>query len=260
MSIIREPWSIVRGDSPVVAVAIHGGHDMSDEVRAAIVLDEQTRLREEDPCTPEWAEIAPNRVMLYRSRFEIELNRGREQVLYRNPSESWGHTVWRDGPPRDVYEAALQRYDRFYGELEEMLREAEKRHGRFVVLDLHAYCHRRGGPDRPPAPAEDNPEINVGTGSMPRDRWAALVDRFINDLRSFDFLARGLDVRENVRFRGGNVCRFVHRTFPETGCALAVEVKKLYIDEWTGEIQPETVRAVRAALEATVPGLVEELA
>jgi hypothetical protein len=28
--------------------------------------------------------------------------------------------------------------------------------------------------------------------------------------------------------------RFVHDNFPDTGCAVALEVKKFFMDEWTG--------------------------
>ena len=64
---------------------------------------------------------------------------------------------------------------------------------------------------------------------MDRQRWGALADRFMKDLRSFDFGGRHLDVRENVRFRGAELCRFVHTNFPKTGCGLAIEFKKLDI-------------------------------
>src|SRR5690606_22940809 len=107
---------------------------------------------------------------------------------------------------------------------------------------------------------ELNPEVNVGTGSMNRARWARVVDRFMDDLRRFDFMGSSLDVRENVRFQGGYLCRWVHEHFPVTGCALALEFKRFFMDEWSGEADPRAVAAIRAALESTLPGLREELA
>ena len=41
-----------------------------------------------------------------------------------------------------------------------------------VVFDLHTYNHRRNGPDGPPADPAGNPQVNIGTGTMNRDRWA----------------------------------------------------------------------------------------
>ncbi|MGH7128228.1 MAG: N-formylglutamate amidohydrolase, partial [Planctomycetaceae bacterium] len=85
------------------------------------------------------------------------------------------------------------------------------------------------------------------------------VERFIADLRRFDVLGRRLDVRENVRFRGGHFPGWIHETFPDCGCALAIEVKKVFMDEWTGEVDARRFDALRAALASTVPGVLEEL-
>jgi hypothetical protein len=47
-----------------------------------------------------------------------------------------------------------------------------------VVFDLHTYNHRREGPDTPPAEEVGNPEVNLGTGTMDRRKWAPIIDRF----------------------------------------------------------------------------------
>ena len=70
---------------------------------------------------------------------------------------------------------------------------------------------------------------------MPRDRWAFLIDPLIDALRQHDFNGRKLDVRENVAFEGrGYQARFVHKRYPKSGCAIAFEFKKFFMDEWTG--------------------------
>lgn len=45
----------------------------------------------------------------------------------------------------------------------------------------------------------------------------------------------------------------MHENFPETGCAIAIKVKKCFMDEWTGGAIPEQVNALRDALAATIP-------
>ena len=52
---------LVEGEGPIVATAIHDGHALRDECHACIGLDEETRLREEDPYTGRIAEVAPTR-------------------------------------------------------------------------------------------------------------------------------------------------------------------------------------------------------
>src|SRR3546814_19514901 len=71
---------------------------------------------------------------------------------------------------------------------------------------------------------------------MPRERWAFLLDPLMEAMRASDFGSRKLDVRENIAFQGkGELARFVHDRFPKIGCAIAIEFKKFYMDEWTGE-------------------------
>ena len=243
-----------------MATAIHDGHEVRDEVMRFMALDEVSRLREEDPFTGRWTEIAPTRVVGLRSRFEVDLNRARETAVYRTPEDAWGLEVWREAPPDDVIARSLDAYDGFFGALEGLYRELADRYGRFLVLDLHTYNHRREGADGLPADPAGNPQVNVGTGTMPaREHWASLIDRFMGDLAAYHFPGGELDVRENVRFRGGACAAWTHRTFPDAACVLSIEVKKFFMDEWTGEADETLVDEVCNALRPAVAGALEEL-
>jgi glutathione synthase len=252
-------FSEQTGPGPVVAVALHQGHDLRPEIATISALDEATRLREEDPYTGKWAEIAPTRLVALRSRFEVDLNRPRDNAVYKDAEDAWGLQPWTEPPGDDVVAQSLEVWDSFYDRLREILTEKEKKYGRFVVLDLHSYNYRRAGPENPPDDPSTHPTVNVGTGSMDREPWAGLVDRFVEDLRAYPFPGGALDVRENVRFRGGHLAKWVHRNFPKSGCVLAVEVKKFFMDEWTGEADAKHLEDLRLAFLATLPGLTEEL-
>jgi hypothetical protein len=94
---------------------------------------------------------------------------------------------------------------------------------------------------------------------MNRERWGPVVDTFIETLRAFDFPGGPLDVRENVRFFGGNWPRWIHENFPNTGVALAIEVKKFFMDEWTGKPNRQLIDAIGDALRFTVPAVLSAL-
>ncbi|NUO54136.1 MAG: N-formylglutamate amidohydrolase [Polyangiaceae bacterium] len=245
---------------PIVATAIHDGHAVRPDLAAIFAIDEATRLREEDPFTGRIAIVASTSLVGLRSRFELDLNRPRDRAVYRTPEDAFGLHVWREPPSDEQVARSLDGYDAFYRALEVVLRERERRHGRFVVLDIHSYNHRRGGPLAPPEDPALNPEINVGTRTVDRARWGPLVDRFCADLRAGAPDGRELDVRENVRFRGAAMSAWIHRTFPESGCALALEFKKTFMDEWTGQVDHVRLSALSGALASTFPGLVESLA
>jgi N-formylglutamate amidohydrolase len=217
-------------DSPLLAVALHHGDAVRSEVAPLLALDADRRRAEEDPLTGVWAEIAQNRLVALRSRFEVDLNRPPETAIYLTPEEAWGLDVWRARPPPEVVARSLAEHASFYGAAREILSALIARNGRVLVLDLHTYNHRRGGPGAPPADPAHNPELNVGTGSLDRERWGHVVDRFIDAARD----GGAVDVRENVRFRGGYFAGWAHRAFPEEVCVLALEVKKTFMDEHDG--------------------------
>jgi hypothetical protein len=130
--------------------------------------------------------------------------------------------------------------------LRALLDDIVEEHGRFVLIDAHSYNHRRDGPKAAAMPQEAAPDINIGTFSMPRDDWAFLVDPLMEEMRRFNFNGRSLDVRENVAFQGkGEQTRFVHDRYPESGCAIALEFKKFFMDEWSGEPDPAELDAMR---------------
>ncbi|MDQ3952640.1 MAG: N-formylglutamate amidohydrolase [Actinomycetota bacterium] len=247
-------WDVTVGEGPVAAVAIHNGHDIRPDLEDLVALDDERRRREEDPFTERLAAVVPTRIVVHRSRFEVDLNRDRDDAVCVVPEECWDLHVWASPPDDRVLEEARRIYDRFYAQLEQLLRGIVARYERFAVLDVHSYNHRRGGPNAPPADPAQNPEVNVGTGSMPRDRWAHLVERFVDDLAGC-----GLDVRENVKFRGRRLAAFVHETFPDSGCCLAIEFKKMFMDELTGELFEPELRRLERCLAGTLPGLRESL-
>jgi N-formylglutamate amidohydrolase len=254
-------WTVHVGGGPVVATAIHDGHELRPDVRRLIRLSDAERLREEDPYTASWTSLAPTRVVVHRSRFEVDLNRPRDGSVYRTPAECWGLDLWHEPPTQEVLERSYAEYDAFYAHVRELLDRVQRAHGRFVVYDLHSYNHRRSaaGPEVPPDDPEANPEINLGTGSLDRDRWGGVADAFLASMRAQRVAGRPLDVRENVRFQGGWFSAWIHRTYPETGVALAIEVKKTFMDEWTGAPDPVRTEEVGRALAGTVPAVRDAL-
>ncbi len=247
-------------DTQVVATSVHAGHDLRPEIAAAMVLDEDVRLREEDPHTDVIAAAVDSRALTGRSRFEVDLNRPREEAVYREPDDCWGLDVWADGTLSDDLTAgSLAVYDEFYARLGERL-DAVAARGPFVLLDVHSYNHRRDGADADPEPAEDNPVVNVGTGTLDSDRFGRLRDDFMETLSKQHVGGEPLDVRENVKFQGRAVSWFVHDRYPGVGCCLALEFKKTFMDEWTAEVDHDRLAETVRALGATVPVLEQALA
>lgn len=252
-------WSVHQGNGPLFATALHAGHEIRDEMARILAIEETTRLREEDPYTDALTKVVENRIIPLHSRFEVDLNRPRDEAVYLDPEDAWGLKVWQQKPNKQMVARSLQEFDQFYAQTKLLLQRLELEYGRFVVFDLHSYNYRRGGPDSSPDDPQQNPDINVGTGTMDRQKWAPVIDRFIHDLRLFDYAGRHLDVRENVKFKGRQFATWVHGHFPDSGCVLSIELKKIFMDEWTGELDQKKLQTLFCALKSTLPGIAQEL-
>lgn len=253
---INLPFVAYDGPGPVMATAIHAGHSLRPEIAARIALSEEVRLREEDPHTDLLTDIVPLRVIVDRSRFEVDLNRPRDEAVYMVPDQAWGLQVWRTELDSDTIERSLAIYDSFYDEIGRRLDVLAARQP-FVVLDIHSYNHRRDGPDAPAGDPVANPDLNIGTGSLDRAAWAALIDQFAVDLGNG--LGAEATIGENVRFKGGYFSQWIQELYPDRGCALALELKKTFMDEWTGHVDLTRLNRLREALAGTIPGVLSAL-
>lgn len=251
----HDSFYIHSGEGPFVAAAIHSGHRVRSELKPLLHLNEMERLREEDPHTDWLANIAPSRIIGLKSRFEVDLNRQRDQAVYLTPEDAWGLNVWKKKPNEAVVNHSLSIYDTFYKEVKKFLTSVIDTHGYVVVYDLHTYNYRRDGADAPPAIPKENPDVNLGTANLNRDMWGPVVDGLADDLRSFDFPGRQLDVRENIRFRGGHFSRWIQQQYGNRSCAIAIEFKKFFMDEWSDDYNRQQLTAIRDALRKSVPGM-----
>ena len=244
---------------PIIATAIHDGHDIRDELKDHLLLGEAERLREEDPYTGAWVSLSKNTVVVNSSRFEVDLNRIREKAVYIKPEDAWGLKVWKGDLPVELIQNSLNKYDTFYNKMNTMLDKFIENNKHVIIYDLHSYNYKRNGRDKP---AEDdilNPELNLGTGTLNRDRWGNVIDRFLHDMSSFDFLGRNLDVRENIKFKGGGFPRWVHQNYPDNVCCLSIEFRKFFMDEWSGTPDHKIISEIGKALKYSTNGAIAEL-
>jgi len=258
---VRPPFelSVEASATPIVAAAIHAGHEVRPEVGGRLATTAAARRREEDPFTDRLTDVAPSRIVGRRSRFECDVNRSRDACVYLEPTDAWGIEVWREQPTPTIVARSRALHDDFYDDARRALDDLVETHGGFLLLDLHSYNHRRSGPDAEPADADEHPDVNIGTGTMARERWSPFVDHFLDVLSNTELdlgdTHRQLDVRENVNFTGGHFPAWVHQTYPDTGCAIAIEIKKIFMDEWTGDLYEPVFDQIHAALHRAVMSL-----
>lgn len=250
-------YTIHKEQTPIIAAAIHDGHSLAPALADYMLLQEHERFREEDPYTAELADLPVSRIAVATSRFQTDLNRRRELAVYRRPEDAWGLEVWRPAFPETMVEQLLAEYDRFYADVSRLLEWTIAAFGKFVVLDIHSYNHRREYPQAMAANSE-NPEINVGTAHN-HSHWKTFGQCFIRFLSHHRILGNFPDVRENIKFGGGGFSEWINRNFGEYGSVLSLEFKKTFMDEWTGRVNLRHLQDIKAALNGCIPFLLDLL-
>ena len=111
---VRPRWYIDQAKGPILAAAIHSGHDLRAELVSLLAIGETERFREEGPYADYWATACSTRLLVYRSRFEVDLNCPRDQVVYQTREQASGLQVWKEALGEKTIERSLAEHDAFY--------------------------------------------------------------------------------------------------------------------------------------------------
>ena len=251
-------FTFLKGSSPIVATAIHDGHRVREDLENLFNLSEAERLREEDPFTARWLQVTDNQVVVHHSRFETDVNRPPDKAVYRLPEDAWGLKVWKNELPGEAAERSMQLYHDFYAAAKVYFDDLFSQHEQLVVYDIHSYNHQRAGAGTFADPAA-NPEINLGTKNMDRELWEPVIEALGHHLRSFDYHGRSLDVRENIKFKGGYFGEWLYESYGRKVCVISIEFKKFFMNEWSGAPDEQEVQLIAALMESSGQPVLEAL-
>ncbi len=250
--------TFIQGKSPLVITAIHDGHQVRDELKGLFSLNEAERLREEDPFTGIWSGFSENRIIVHHSRFEVDINRPREKAVYQIPEDAWGLKVWKVKLPPETLENSLKVYDDFYLAAARYFDQLFTQNREIVVYDIHSYNYRRDGRETEADPFE-NPEINLGTKNMDQELWKPIVETLVKSFREFNYQGRSLDVRENIKFKGGYFGKWLFERYAKAICPISIEFKKFFMDEHTGEGCKKSINLISEMLESSMTPVIKDL-
>lgn len=241
---VQSKFNFGNIDFPVLALAIHNGHHLPQVLLRYTAISDDDRFREEDPYTGQLAEHFPNHIIVNTSRFAIDLNRKRDKCVYLKPEDAWGLNVRIGELPEALYNDLLNSYEDWYNTLVYQIERMLKFHPYIIVLDLHSYNHRRNGPDAQPDPQTDNPDIILGRSNMNKEFYP-IVENLRSKLDGKPIWNMKLDVRCDVKFPGGQLPRFLHEKYPSQLLCLAIEFKKIFMNEWSGKLNPVSLYDIR---------------
>jgi len=235
---------IVKIDSYAnfVCTAIHNGHRLRPPLLAKCALDNSQRLHEEDPYTANVISNMPITVIANDSRYEYDLNRPPETCVYE---EAWGQTVWSKPLTNEEKTQSLAKHSDFYIVLGALYKTLESIHPQLYAYDIHSYNYQRPG-------MGDVPLFNIGTEQVDTERWQGVVNQWAAGLGSIQLPRVDVRAAINEVFQG----RGYQATFVKTHCSntllLATELKKVFMDENTGEPYSDILEVLQPQFEQRI--------
>lgn len=227
---------------PLVCITLHDGDGFPRGLEKQCLLSKAERRFEEDPHTTHLLERLPLVFSGLDSRYYYDLNRVENFAI---ANEMFDRQVWRNGDHPDP-RRALSRHGRFYRMVGALLEGLIARYGGCLVLDLHSYNASKH--------LRPTPLFNLGTcANTPEHR--PLLDFFLSRLTEVKVPDIATTVAENDVFEGrGRFVNWVSRSFPEA-IPLCLEVKKIYCDERSSELQPVHFAALQTGLTEAIQDL-----
>lgn len=214
--------------APYVCMAIHSGHALRSDLEAKCNLTEEERSFEEASYTDEMIASMPIVITGRDSQYEYDLNQPIDQCIYQ---EAWGKQVWKEPISAEQRQTSYDKYKRFYRVVYVLLEALEARFQAVVVYDIHSYNYKRH-------PEEKTPTFNIGTSQLDKKRWKNEIAHFIRNLKQMELPNIEVTAFRDKIFQGrGYLTTYVQDHFENT-LILPTEIKKIFMEENTGEVYP----------------------
>jgi uncharacterized protein (TIGR02421 family) len=224
-----------------ICTAIHDGHQLRESLIANCLLSETERLYEEDPFTGEMISAMPITLIALDSRYEYDLNRVSDNCIYE---DAWGKAVWNKPLSNSEKKMSLNKHALFYRILAALVKKIEVLHGNCLVYDIHSYNYHRIN--------EDTPTFNIGTEQLNTKQWANVIKHWSKSLAMVQLPNLEVNSAINGVFFGrGYLATFIKQNFKKT-LALPTEVKKIFMDETTGESYPQVLNDLKSGLKEVI--------
>ena len=244
-AIIEDAFTLkIESYSFFICTAIHAGHDLRPELREKCALNDKERLYEEDPHTEKLIVSMPITLIAHDSRYEYDLNRKPEECIYET---AWGKDVWQ--APLSVIDKALSlaKHQAFYAVLQALITKIQTKYGSCIVYDIHSYNYMR-------MEKNDTPVFNIGTEQLNTEKWGRIIKHWVKTLNACNL--PNLNVRaaaDEVFYGRGYLAGFVKQHFEKT-LVLPTEVKKVFMDEESGDVFPLVFSELKEAFKQILLG------
>jgi N-formylglutamate amidohydrolase len=157
--------------------------------------------------------------------------------------------VWRHPLSANEIEETHAKYREFHGLLDLLVKYLVGRYGTMVLFDIHSFCYQREG--HVEWWEDSKPDINLGTRHINRDYFAPQIETCLQYVSGIRMDGHELRVGENELFSGGYLTRKYAASHNRQVLVLAIEYKKIFMDEISGTLFPEKLDMLIENLQLT---------
>jgi len=245
-----------REPAEVLGVALHAGNRVRSEMEEIMEVSREERFREEDPYTDRFVKDFPMQLIALDSRFEYDLNREMESAIYPFHKRKWGLQIWKRPLTPDERKKTLLKYREFHALLDMVINFILESCRMAILFDVHSFCYQRER--RQEWWKDEHPEVNLGTRSINRDYFAPRIEAFLEHISRTRVDGHRIRVAENAVFPGGYLTRKFARSHEKEVLVLAIEYKKIFMDEHTGQLEEELLNNLVRDLLLTKDRLISQ--
>jgi uncharacterized protein (TIGR02421 family) len=218
----------IKDYQPYICTAIHAGNNLSSDIENNCLLTPDERKVEEDPFTDYFVQPFPITLIGYNSRYEYDLNRSQKNC---SPKKAWGRQIWKRRLSENDVRSILDKHELYYQILDFIIKKLQNEFGGCLILDIHSYNWKV-------RTYEKAPVYNIGTSQINLNRWGKIVNLLEKELSKTKFPNIETTVGRDIVFKGnGYQASFVQK-FPSSVVLIPLEIKKVFMDELTGESFP----------------------
>jgi N-formylglutamate amidohydrolase len=233
-----------------VCTAIHAGHNLTHSLEKNCLLSKVQRLQEEDEFTDKLIATQPIQLIIHDSRYEYDLNRDESEYLYEY---AWGKKVWKEPLVNRLKQKSLAKHRRYYRILTALLKQLMSIHRQCLVFDVHSYNYQMRHYIRAPV-------FNLGTAFLDNHLYQHLIKLMSWQLSAIEIPGIDVDVMLNEVYVGdGFHAQFVHDNFGKHVALIPLEIKKIYMDEYTGKKDEVIFKWIKQGLERSIKNISKKI-
>lgn len=227
--------------APLVATAIHNGHQFGDDLQEISRTIPSQRLQHEAPLTGEFISSLPITMVALDSCISYDLNMSPAECI---PQQLSGESVWQQPLDDELRAQSLRKHFTWYSILKTLADVTQKTYGICIIYDVHAfnYQHLESG----------TPVFNLGSHFINKQKWRKEVERFSDKLAQTSLPNMTVTAAINeISVGRGYLAQFCREQLTDTLC-LPLYIKKIYMDELTGEQYPLVIEQLKEVLKQVI--------